>query len=61
MFSAQIRLKKRTSNTERMNIEHSTSNFKWKRVKKQTSVLKETLLEYLMRTIKNDIIQESKN
>jgi hypothetical protein len=46
--------KKRTSN-----IERPTSNIEWEKMKKHTYDLKERLLEYSVRIIKNDILEET--
>ena len=42
-----------------MNIERPTSNFEWEKMKKQTYDLEERLLEYSVRIIKNEILQET--
>jgi hypothetical protein len=36
-----------------------TSNIQWKKMKKQTYDLEERLLEYSVRIIKNDILEET--
>ncbi len=42
-----------------MTIERPTSNVEWEKMKKQTYDLEERLLEYSVRIIKNDILQET--
>lgn len=43
-----------------MNIERPTSNIEWEKIKKQTYDLEERMLDYSVRIIKNDILQETK-
>ena len=47
-------LKKRTSN-----IERPTSNVEWEKMKKQTYDIEERLFEYLVRIIKDVILEET--
>ena len=42
-----------------MNIERPTSNDEWEKMKKQTYDLEKRLLDYSVRIINNDIIQET--
>jgi hypothetical protein len=43
----------------RSDIERPTSNVEWEKMKKQTYDLEERLLEYSVRIIKNDILEET--
>jgi hypothetical protein len=42
-----------------MNIERPTSNVEWEKMKKQTYDLEERPLEYSVRIIQNDILEET--
>jgi purine nucleoside permease len=42
-----------------MNIERPTSNVEWEKMKKQIYDLEERLLEYSVRIIKNDVLEET--
>ncbi len=42
-----------------MNIERPTSNIEWEKMKKQTYDLGKRLLDYSVRIIKNDILQQT--
>jgi hypothetical protein len=44
---------------KKMNIERPTSNVEWEKIKKHTYDFEERLLEYSVRIIKNDIIEET--
>jgi hypothetical protein len=42
-----------------MNIEHPTSNDEWEKMKKQTNYLESRQLEYSVRIIKDDILEQT--